>query len=149
MKIVLNRYLTKYNVLRRLLSGNGPWLLIAGCSEIDPVGLVFVLAPMRGTSLFRVSLLKKHPHLQETLWSNVSATRCKVIIGSSRLPLRPLPVSTTSTQLNKGKGCCSCADSRVVRGPGRRGPGGRGPGGQGRRFHFSKSGCRQRFGGRS
>ena len=39
--------------------------LMAGCSEIDPVGLFFVVAYLRGTALFRAGRLKKHPRVQE------------------------------------------------------------------------------------
>src|SRR5215217_5670830 len=51
---------------------------MAGCSEIDPVSLLFEMARLRGTAIFGVDLLKKHQWAWETAWSNNTAKRCRV-----------------------------------------------------------------------
>jgi hypothetical protein len=49
----------------------------AGCSEIDPVGLFFVLRVLKWDHSLPRRSPKEAYTLQETAWCNASATRCK------------------------------------------------------------------------
>jgi len=64
---------------------------IADCSEIDPVSLLFGMAHLRGTAIFGVDLLKKHPWAWETVWSNNTAKRCKLSLIAEREKRRRSP----------------------------------------------------------
>jgi hypothetical protein len=45
----------------------------AVCNEVDPSGLPLGVPRLRGTVIFRVGLLKKHPCVREVVWSNIIA----------------------------------------------------------------------------